>query len=48
MYQREKNVLEQDQQRAIKMIKVLEHLSYKQSLTEQELFSLEQKKTRGI
>lgn len=41
------DILKQIQQRAVKMIKDLEHPSYKKCLKELELFSLHVRKLRG-
>ena len=47
-YKKDRDLLERLQQRAVKMIKGLEHLSYKERLSDLVLFSLEQRRRRGV
>jgi len=46
-HRRDEGLLEQVQRRAVKMIRGLEHLSYKERLREVGLFSLENGKLHG-
>ena len=47
-YRRDVDILETVQQRDTKMIKVLEHLSYEERLTELGLLSIEKTRLGGI
>ena len=47
-YKKDRDLLQRLQQRAVKMIKGLEHLSYKERLSDLVLFSLEQRRRRGV